>query len=125
MERPHGLASYFRFAENVETVAAGTAVFREGDAGACMYVVRSGEVDILVSGDVVETVTAGGVLGELALVDEGPRSATAIARTNAELVPVDSRRFEFLVQQHPFFALEVMRVMAQRLRAMDARVSRG
>ena len=56
------------------------------------------------------------MFGEMALIDREPRSATAIAETDCELVVIDKRRFWFLVQETPYFAEIVMRVMADRLR---------
>ena len=85
-----------------------------------MYIVKEGEVDILVHGKTVETVGPGEILGEMALIDQNPRSATAVARTDCQLVPIDEKRFTFLVQQTPYFSIEVMRIMARRLRQMDA-----
>jgi Cyclic nucleotide-binding domain len=82
---------------------------------------RKGTIDIRVGGETVETVEAGGVIGELAMVDNAPRNATAIVMTDAELVPIDRHRFVFLVQQTPYFALQVMETMAARLRAMNVR----
>jgi len=58
--------------------------------------------------------------GEMALIDSSARSATAVARTDCELIPVDDKRFMFLVQQTPFFAIHVMRVLADRLRKTNA-----
>ena len=121
METSSAVASLFRFADADEPVASGTAVFRQGDPGDCMYVVRTGRVDIVVAGETVQQIGPGGVFGELALVDAGPRSATAVAVEESSLVRVDARKFQFLVQQHPFFALEVMKLMAQRLRGMNER----
>jgi CRP/FNR family cyclic AMP-dependent transcriptional regulator len=111
----------FKNASDAERHAAGTVVFEAGDPGSKMYVVRKGTVDIRVGGETVETVHPGGVVGEMALVDSEPRSATAVVVTDAELVPVDRNRFVFLVQQTPYFALQVMQTMAARLRAMNAR----
>jgi len=65
-------------------------------------------------------VEPGGMFGEMALIEHLPRSATAIAVSASRLSPIDQRRFLFLVQHHPFFALEVMQVLAHRLRQMDA-----
>jgi CRP-like cAMP-binding protein len=113
----------FRFAQGAEPFAAGDVLFRQGEPGDVMFVVREGEVEISVGGEVVETIGPGGLMGEMALIDAGPRSATATARTGGSLVRVDMKRFEFLVQQHPFFAIEVMRIMAHRLRQMDARLA--
>ena len=61
--------------------------------------------------------SADNIFGEMALIDSQPRSATAIAITDVELVPVGERQFLFMVSQTPHFALKVMRVLAQRLRA--------
>jgi CRP/FNR family cyclic AMP-dependent transcriptional regulator len=52
----------------------------------------------------------------MALIDAAPRRASATARTAARVVPVDQKRFKYLVQEHPTFALQVMAVMAERLR---------
>lgn len=101
----------------------GQVLFEKGDAGHEMYVVRSGEVQIIDGNRVFETVGPGGIVGEMALVDGGSRSATVRASMASEVVPVDEKRFLFLVQQTPHFALRVMRVMSARLRAMNARAS--
>ena len=76
-------------------------------------------MDVLVGDRVVERAERGAILGEMALIDNSPRSASAIAKTACRLVPVTRRRFIFMVQQTPNFSLHVMKVMADRLRAMD------
>ena len=76
----------------------------------------SGAVDILVNGLLVETVEPNGIFGEMAVVDGGARSATARAQTACELAPIDQRTFVLMVDEAPYFALNVMRVMANRLR---------
>jgi len=101
---------------------AGSTVFSEGDAADCMYAVLGGRVEIRVRGRVMEEVGRGGVFGEMALVEDRPRSATAVVVEEARLVPIERSRFLFLVQQNPFFALQLMAVMAGRLRRMDGRV---
>jgi CRP-like cAMP-binding protein len=111
----------FRHAERFEVFDVGAVVFREGDAGETMYAVKDGEVDLVVNGTVVETVGPGGIFGEMALIEHEARSATAIAKTPCELVPIDERRFSFMVQQTPNFAMHVLRTLAHRLRAMNAR----
>jgi len=68
-------------------------------------------------------VPAGGILGEMALISEHPRSATVRAIRESVVIPVDERRFSFLVQQAPFFAIRVMRVMSARLEAMNERIT--
>jgi CRP-like cAMP-binding protein len=101
-------------------LAAGTVIFSVGDPSAGrMFAVAEGEVDIQVDGQVVECVGAGGVFGEMGLIDEQPRTATAVARTNARVVTIDERRFNFLVQQHPFFALHLLRTLTHRVRRLS------
>lgn len=114
--------SIFNHAEKVESFTQGQTIFEEGDLADCLYVVQEGEVDVYLEGRVVETVGPGGVIGEMALVDNEPRSATAIARTRCRLVPVDEKGFKLYVHHTPNFALQVMRVMAARLRRMNERV---
>ena len=82
-----------------------------------MYVVKTGDLQILDGNYVYETVSAGGIVGEMAMVDGSPRSATVCAIKRSTVIPIDERRFLFMVQQTPFFALRVMRVMTARLRA--------
>jgi CRP/FNR family transcriptional regulator, cyclic AMP receptor protein len=106
----------FRQATNVETYTAGQVIFQEGQPGNVMYVVQAGQVDILLNGLPFDLAGPGDIFGEMALIDDRPRSATAVAATDCTLVPIDERRFAFLVQQTPNFALTVMRVMADRLR---------
>jgi CRP-like cAMP-binding protein len=107
----------FRNASDTEAVEPGGVLFQEGDQGdEVMFAVVEGEVDLSRNGSVIETVGPGGILGELALIDPAPRSATAAARTAARVVRVDQRHFVFLVHEHPTFALQVMTVMAERLR---------
>ena len=100
----------------------GETIFKEGDAAAMMYVVVEGTVRLSINGDEVENVSTGGVLGEMALLGAGPRSATATAATDCKLAPVDLRRFTSLVQQVPHFSLQVMRVIVDRLRRADQKL---
>ena len=111
----------FHNSDDTLDFAAGKTIFSEGDVGDLMYVVTDGEVDLLVKGKLVEQLAAGGVLGEMALIGKGARSATAIAKTACKLAPIDEKRFKFLVQQTPNFALQLMRIIAERLRRMDER----
>jgi len=115
----------FRNAKDVEYQPKGTVVFEEGAPAASMYVVRRGQVAIRLGNLTLETIAEGGFLGEMALVDDRTRSATAVAIEDCELVPIDERRFLFLIRETPFFALAVMRTMARRLRAMNERTDRS
>jgi len=100
------------------TLAAGESLFEKGEPGHLMYVVKSGDLQIIDGNHVYETVSAGGNLGEMALIDAGPRSATVRAIRQSIVIPIDERRFP----PPPFFALRVMRVLTARLRAMNERV---
>jgi CRP/FNR family transcriptional regulator, cyclic AMP receptor protein len=102
--------------KDIRRFPAGAALFNEGAPADGMYSVLEGEVDILMQGQVRETVQPGGIFGELSLLDEQPRSATAVARTDTTVAVVNARRFEALVQHAPYFAVHVMRIMAERLR---------
>lgn len=110
------LTRLFRSDENARNLAAGEKIFDTGDFDQEMYVVLEGQVDIVADNQVLETVNPGGMFGEMALIDSSPRSAGAIARSDCRVVPVDQRRFQYMVQQTPYFSLHVMRVLAERLR---------
>ncbi len=97
-------------------LAAGERVFSAGDIGTEMFIVRSGSVVLKVGDTVVETVEEGGVFGEMALIDPAPRSASAVAAADCTLARVNAYTFHQLVQRVPVLALEVMKVMARRLR---------
>jgi len=91
-------------------------IFLEDDAGGCMYVVRSGKVDVITFGSVLETVGPGGMFGEMALIDDGPRSAAALACEATEVATIDKAMFVQLVREEPEFALRVMRLLTERIR---------
>src|SRR5262245_56438443 len=86
---------------------SGTTIFEEGAPGHEMFVVLEGEVEVRVGSTPIFVVQPGDIVGEMALIDKQPRSATAIAKTNCRLAAVDERRFLFMVQETPFFALSV------------------
>jgi len=94
----------------------GQVIFSSGDAGREMFIVRTGSVDLRIGDTLLETVDQGGIFGELALVDPAPRSATAVAGPDCTLVLVDVGSFNDLVRKVPGLGLEVMKVMARRLR---------
>ena len=99
-----------------ERYAAGKTIFSKGDPGFDMYAIVDGEVTILADGSHIATLTQGAIFGEMALIDNSPRMADAVAKTDCELAIVDERQFLFLVHETPMFALHVMAVMAERLR---------
>jgi CRP-like cAMP-binding protein len=95
---------------------AGEVIFRQGDKGEVMYVVREGAVALKDGEHVVDTVAAPGLFGEMALIEHEPRALAAVAATDVLLVEIPVRHFWVLVHETPFFAQLVMSVMAERLR---------
>ena len=106
-----------------EQYKSGDRIFSQGDAAKYMYVVKDGSIAIVSGDTVLDTISAGGIFGEMALINPEPRSASAVASSDCEVVPVDGKRFTFMVQHTPFFAVYVMRVLADRLRATSGNVS--
>jgi CRP/FNR family transcriptional regulator, cyclic AMP receptor protein len=106
---------------DIETriVRAGDVVFREGEKADQLFVIKSGHVRIQVGNRTMADLTTDNIFGEMALIDSEPRSATAVAITDVELVPISEKQFLFLVAQTPYFALKVMRILAQRLRVTN------
>lgn len=106
---------------NIETkfIKAGGVIFREGDEAHELFVIKSGQVRIQLGNRTLAELSANDVFGEMALIDNEPRSATALAVTDVELVAVSEKQFLFLVGQTPYFALKVMRVLVQRLGATN------
>lgn len=100
----------------VRVLDAGEPVFFEHQTGDEMYAVLSGRIDVLTYGKVLEQVGPGGIVGEMALIDDGPRSAAALAAEPSELAVISRNLFQTLVREEPAFALHVMQVLAQRLR---------
>lgn len=94
---------------------AGSVTFREDDEARELFVIKSGQVRIQTGNRTVTELGPESIFGEMALIDNEPRSASAIGVTDTELVPVSEKQFLFLVNQIPLFALKVMRVLAERL----------
>lgn len=94
----------------------GAVLFAEGAAGREMYIVRTGTVILKSGGRVLEEVGAGGTIGEMALIDPAPRSASAVAGPDCTVTAVTEHTFQDLVKRVPGLALEVMRLITRRLR---------
>jgi CRP/FNR family cyclic AMP-dependent transcriptional regulator len=122
METQRIKVGLFKSASDFRTYKAGETIFTEGSPGEEMFVVRKGTVSLKINGQLIVTAEEDETFGEMALIDGRARSATAEAVTDCEVVPIDSRRFLFLVHQTPNFALIMLRVLANRLRSMDAAV---
>lgn len=113
----------FRFLAGAGAAAqefkAGDVIFRQGEPAQELFIVQSGEVEIRLHNRVLETLSQYSIFGEMALIDNAPRSATAVAVSDAKIVPVSEKQFLFLISNTPHFALNVMRVMARRLRTAN------
>jgi len=116
----------FKILEGAEarSYAAGDVIFRQGDPAEELFVIRSGKVTIRFGDRVIETLEEHTIFGEMALLEDESRSATAVAASDVELVPIGRKQFLFLVSETPHFAINVMRVLARRLRA-ETRAMRG
>ena len=103
--------------------AAGDIIFNEGDEANEVYIIVTGEVEFLLNGATIGMDGEGGIVGEMALINETVRSATAKAKTNCTLDTINREQFLSLIQQSPSFALHVMRVMADRIRLINQLVT--
>ena len=101
------------------SLVPGEVIFAQGDKGDKMYIVQSGEIEIELDGKVIESIGKGGMFGEMALIDGSRRSATARAKSASEVAPITEKSFVYLVDEMPFFALQVMRSLVDRLRRMN------
>ena len=95
-------------------------IMKEGEGGVFMYVVVEGRVAISIKSRIVERVGPGGIFGEMALVDQSPRAATATAETDCSLLSINRNDFLALVKSHPDFAVSLLKSAADRLRYMTS-----
>lgn len=113
------LEQLFNNADHIRDVAAGETIFEEGDPTGAMFVVLEGAVDLSIDDEVFDTAEIGDIIGEMSLIEDLPRSATALAIGSTRLAEIDEKRFMSLVRERPSFSLFVMRALARRLRKMD------
>jgi len=108
------------------TVAAGQPVFREGDAATEMYIIETGTVDILRARSGAEplaSLEAGDFFGEMAILEDQPRFATAVARSEARLLRIDRAHFNDVLSQNVEVAIRIMRKLAARVRRSEQRAN--
>ncbi|HYC36852.1 MAG TPA: cyclic nucleotide-binding domain-containing protein [Usitatibacter sp.] len=96
-----------------------TLIFREGQSGSFMYVVKAGKVGIAVGATIVEVVVPGGTFGEMAVVDQSPRTARAGAIDECELLAIDRASLLHVIEVNPAFAMALLKAVAERLRHMN------
>lgn len=111
-----------------KTYQPGEDIVREGDTGDCMFVIQDGEADVLRKVEGVETVVdhmgAGDIFGEIAIVERTLRSSTVRAATEVRAITVDRDTFLRRVQEDPTLALNVLQVLAGRVRRLDSEIVR-
>ena len=103
----------------VRKFKAGEVIFSKGDSATELFVIQTGRVEIRLGNRLLDTLSDNAIFGEMALIDDAPRSAEAVAATDVAVVPVSEKQFLFLVGRTPHFALNVMRILARRLRAAN------
>jgi CRP/FNR family transcriptional regulator, cyclic AMP receptor protein len=99
------------------TFSAGSAVTTEGQSGVGFFVIEAGTATVTVHGEERRTLGAGDYFGELALIDDSPRSATIVADTDLRCWGLTSWEFRPLVEQNAAIAWSMLRTLAQRLRS--------
>lgn len=112
--------AFARSAGTIVTCKAGETIFVRGEAASHMWIVLSGSVEIESASKLIEVVGVNYAIGIISLIDQLPRSATARAREDVELVRIDARQFKFMVEEMPNSGWYVMRQLADRLRATNA-----
>jgi len=115
-----------RLAPLLEPVAwpKGVRVFEMGDVGLELYIITAGRIGISVDPDpsrpvFISELKAGDSLGEMALIDNVPRSATAHVLEDTEALALDNERFQGLLQSYPELSIGMLRALSQRLRNLS------
>lgn len=107
----------FKGAKETREVPAGTVIFEEGASGNEMFGIIVGRIDLQMANGKSFSLGVDDSFGEMAMLGESTRSATATAVEDSTLAVIDKHRFLFLVGETPNFALQVMSSLAERLRA--------
>jgi len=97
----------------------GTVLATEGEPGREMFVIGDGKASVSIKGKEIATLGPGDFFGEMALLDQGPRSATVTVEDDSVLYVVDPRGFSSLIEQNPTVTRKILRVLAQRLRTAE------
>lgn len=121
--RPMDLLELFTDTADLDTYPAGSVIMRQGAPGEKMFVVVEGEVSVSLKGRELAIARPGEIVGEMALLDAVPRSATVTALTDCKLASIDQASFEVLLRTVPHFADFVMTLMADRLRRAYAMIA--
>ena len=101
------------------TMTAGTLLVDQGQTGREAFVVLEGDVTVRRNGRKIATVGAGAVVGELSLLDHGPRTATAVCESDCSLLVIDQRRFLGVIDDVPSISHKLLTALASRIRDLD------
>jgi CRP-like cAMP-binding protein len=101
------------------TMTAGTVVVEQGQLGREAFIVLDGRVIVKRGGKKVAQLGAGAVVGELSLLDHGPRTATVICETDCNLYVIDQRHFRGVIEQSPSIAMKLLGTLAAEIRNLD------
>lgn len=107
--------SAFNYQDDIHNYQAGEVVFSQGDSGENMYDVVTGEVALSRDGREIARLKSGEIFGETGLINNEAHSVTATALADSQIAKISKRRFMFMVDETPSFALKIMSVLAQRL----------
>jgi CRP-like cAMP-binding protein len=102
-------------------VPKGKVLVRQGDPGRECFVIAEGKAKATIRGKGSAVLGPGSFFGEMALLDQGPRSATVTAESDMHLLVLGSREFSALINEVPTVAVRMMRGLAERLRAAEGR----
>ncbi|GDY14282.1 hypothetical protein LBMAG53_31600 [Planctomycetota bacterium] len=116
MSTNHYHVGLFRHSSNLKSYPAGSTVFSAGDIGRVMYAVKTGKVSVSIDGQPVDYLGEDEIFGEMALLENLPRSATVMAVEETTLVEIDEVQFLNTVRQNPYFALQMLKILSARLR---------
>jgi CRP-like cAMP-binding protein len=97
----------------------GSIIFNKGDPGSCMYIVQSGVIEMVIGDTVIEVCGPNEAIGFMSMIDGATRSSTARVKEPCEVSLIDQRRFRFMVDEVPNFAIYIMGAMARRIRGMS------
>ncbi len=103
------------------TFAEGETAIEEGRGGAGFWLIESGDANVSIGGRQVRTLGSGDYFGEIALIDDGPRSATVVAATDLRCRGIAAWEFKGFIHDHPEAAWPIMETLAKRLREAEAR----
>jgi CRP-like cAMP-binding protein len=101
-------------------LAAGRTLCEQGATGREAFVIVEGSADVLINGTKVATVGPGACVGELALLDNGPRTATVVAATDVRALVIGVREFSAIIDEVPPITHKLLRALAARIRTLDA-----